>query len=150
MLKLNHKIVNNNNDGCGTADQLDEARSYLKGCYMDWMQSVNRIVRNHAVIPVEQANDFLNLVYSLRVNEYKLNFDNCVSELSKNFQIAADGLHWWLQPSIKSMIFRCGSLMKLSSREHVSRTSNSVEAYHNMLYTTIVIILEANFPSVKI
>lgn len=61
-------LLYNNDDGRRTADQLEQARSYLKGCYMHWIQSVIRIARNHAVIPVEQANDFLNLIYSLITN----------------------------------------------------------------------------------
>jgi hypothetical protein len=44
----------------------ETAMSYLKSCFMHWMQSVQRVKNNHALVPACHAEEFLRLVYKLR------------------------------------------------------------------------------------
>lgn len=134
-----NKVFNNNNNGGGTTEEVQEAQRYLKGCYMHWMQSLNRIACNHAVVPIGEKRAFLSLAYTLRDSGSVTSFQKAVSQLLEKFPACNPWLSWWMQPTVKSMIFRCGSLMKHSLRDHRSRTTNSVEAYHNMLYKTTLI-----------
>ncbi|CAO3637917.1 unnamed protein product [Mucor fragilis] len=50
---------NNSADGSGSAEQMAEALGFLKGCYMYWMQSVQRTVPNHAVVDPALRQEFL-------------------------------------------------------------------------------------------
>lgn len=41
----------------------NDGLSYLKGCYMHWMQSVQRISSNHNMVPPEHHKRFLRYAY---------------------------------------------------------------------------------------
>ncbi|KAI7857502.1 hypothetical protein BDC45DRAFT_555035 [Circinella umbellata] len=49
---------------------------YLKGCYMHWMQSVQRVSSIHAVVPNNNRNRFLELASNLRTIPTITDFDN--------------------------------------------------------------------------
>ena len=51
----------NSANGSGTPEQLNEGISYFKGCHMHWMQSVQRVVKNHSAVPPQMKNEFLAL-----------------------------------------------------------------------------------------
>ncbi|OBZ81170.1 hypothetical protein A0J61_10781, partial [Choanephora cucurbitarum] len=59
----------NSANGSGTPEQLNEGIGYLKGCHMHWMQSVQRVVKNHSAVPPQMRNEFLALTYKLRTAE---------------------------------------------------------------------------------
>ncbi|KAI8067676.1 uncharacterized protein B0P05DRAFT_573733 [Gilbertella persicaria] len=44
-----HFYFNNSADGSGSSEQMTETLGFLKGSYMHWMQSVQRVISNHAV-----------------------------------------------------------------------------------------------------
>lgn len=114
-----------------------QAMPFLKGCYMHWRISVQRIVSNHTVVSPEKAQCFLNLTYSMQRTTVNAVFDETVQNMLREFPNSRPWLQWWLQPSVASTILNCRSLMKESLRKHDSRTSNAIESYHSSLYGLI-------------
>jgi hypothetical protein len=64
---------------------------YLKGCYMHWMQSVQRMVSNYKVVPPGEEKRFFWLVYIFRTTENQQIFYSTVMIYSSIFQSAIDG-----------------------------------------------------------
>lgn len=122
---------------CSNYFDMNKAKSlsFLKGCFMHWRRSVQRIVQNHKVVPVEDLIHFLGLTYRLERTNSDEVFLECGREILSRFPATRNWLKWWLQPSISSMIFTCRSLMKPYLKNHPSRTSNAIEAYHGVLYS---------------
>ncbi|KAG2216529.1 hypothetical protein INT45_014183 [Circinella minor] len=89
---------------------------YLKGCYMHWMQSVQRISSIHAVVPNNNRTRFLELPSNLRTIPTITDFDNVCNSILNEFPNARRWLRWWLQPDVHSMIFVSGSIMKSNLR----------------------------------
>lgn len=121
-----------------TSQPLPDGRRFLKGCYMHWMQSVQRLVSNYAVIPREQSKQFLQLVYTLRTTDSYPIYMQSILDLAISYPNCKKWLKWWLQPSNASMIFRCGSFQHPALLNHHVRTTNAVESYHGVLYGLIV------------
>lgn len=48
---------------------LHDGLKYLKGCYMHWMQSVQRVSSNHNAVPPQSRETFLALVYEIRTTQ---------------------------------------------------------------------------------
>ncbi|KAI9327539.1 hypothetical protein BD770DRAFT_478017 [Pilaira anomala] len=114
-----------------------QAMPFLKGCYMHWKQSVQKIVSNHAVVSPENAQHFLSLTYNMQRTTVDVVFDETVQDILREFPNSRLWVQWWLQPSISSTILSCRFLMKESLRQHDSRTSNAIESYHSALYRLI-------------
>jgi len=110
------------------------ALPFLKGCYMHWMQSVKRMSNNHQVVKPDEIDTFLKLVHRFRTTRNSIEFFRTGKELLTFFPNCKKWLQWWLQPGVSSMVFRCKSLMKDDLRQHKSRTSNAIEAFHSALY----------------
>ena len=114
-----------------------DAYCYLKGCYMHWMQSVQRIVSNYNVVPLATRKNFLRLVSTLRRSTDVSEFNETIATLKEIYPNCLRWLKWWLQPSVSSMIFRSVSKQNERLLNHDTRTSNAVEAYHRVLYRVI-------------
>ncbi|KAK4520331.1 uncharacterized protein ATC70_008465 [Mucor velutinosus] len=110
------------------------ALPFLKGCYMHWMQSVRRLSNNHHVVKPDDIDLFLKLVHRFLTASNSIEFYRTGQEILSKFPNSKKWLQWWLQPSVSSMIIRCKSLMKKKLRQHKSRTSNAIEAFHSALY----------------
>lgn len=118
---------------------LDKAHAipFLKGCYMHWIQSVQRIVSNYAVVPHNKSDLFRFLTYKMQKTTVDAVFVESNRRIITEFPCARRWIKWWLQPSITSTIFNCRTLMKDDFRKHDSRTSNAIESYHSVLYDLI-------------
>ncbi|KAI9365599.1 hypothetical protein BD770DRAFT_376864 [Pilaira anomala] len=81
-----------------------QAMPFLKGCYMHWKQSVQRIVSNHAVVSPEKAQRFLNLTYNMQRTTIDVVFDETVQSILREFPNSRRWVQWWLQPSISSFV----------------------------------------------
>lgn len=107
----------------------NDGLSYLKGCYMHWMQSVQRISSYHNMVPPKHRKRFLKYAYKLRTTtsnqEFNLQLLAMITELPPTWK----WIKWWLQPSIRSMVFNTESAMRPELRECRARTSNAIEAY---------------------
>ncbi|KAG2196366.1 hypothetical protein INT46_009073 [Mucor plumbeus] len=114
-----------------------DAYCYLKGCYMHWMQSVQRIVSNYNVVPLATRKNFLRLVSTLRRSTDVSEFNETIATLKETYPNCLRWLKWWLQPSVSSMIFRSVSKQNERLLNYDTRTSNAVEAYHRVLYRVI-------------
>jgi len=101
---------------------------------MHWMQSVRRLSNNHQVVKPDDIDLFLKLVHRFRATSNSIEFYRTGQEILSKFPNSKKWLQWWLQPGVSSMIFRCKSLMKKELRQHKSRTSNAIEAFHSALY----------------
>ncbi|KAK4519068.1 uncharacterized protein ATC70_009299 [Mucor velutinosus] len=110
------------------------ALPFLKGCYMHWMQSVRRLSNNYQVVKPDDIDLFLKLVHHFRTTSNSIELYHTGQEILSKFPNSKKWLQWWLQPGVSSMIFRCKSLMKKELRQHKSRTSNAIEAFHSALY----------------
>lgn len=110
---------------------------YLKGCYMHWMQSVQRVSSNHTIVQPSQRKKFLQTVYRLRTTSNQSDFDNAKDTILQSFPILKKWLSWWTDHAVQSMIFRCHSEMKISLLNNPSRTTNAIESYHKVLYQVI-------------
>ncbi|KAG2219631.1 hypothetical protein INT45_012332 [Circinella minor] len=111
-----------------------EGLRYLKGCYMYWMQSVQRVSSNHNVVLPENRQRFLDLTYTIRVTCSNATLNQCIAIMINEFPGSRRWIRWWLQPKIRSMIFNSQSLMKPALRTHSIRTGNACENYHSILY----------------
>ncbi|KAI7850086.1 hypothetical protein BDC45DRAFT_573224 [Circinella umbellata] len=78
----------------------------ILGCYIHWMQSVQRISSNHNTIPYDEADKFRHLVYTIRTTKDAEEFCRSWNEVVTCYKNSYKWLQWWLQPSISSMIFR--------------------------------------------
>jgi hypothetical protein len=126
-------------DACQTAFGFTQARSlsYLKGCFMHWMQSVQRIKKNYALVPADQSEEFLRLVYKLRTCTSVPVFLETSRTILAKFRNTRTWLKWWLQFSVSSMIFNCRTVMKDDLKKHDYNTTNAIESYHAKLYSLI-------------
>lgn len=115
----------------------EDPSKFLKGCYMHYMQSVQRIVSNYAVVPRDSNARFLALVKTLRETADQQVFLKTVLELSLEFPNCRKWLKWWLQPTISSMIFQSCTKQQPILWNHPTRTSNAVESYHSTLYNVM-------------
>ncbi|KAI9273123.1 hypothetical protein BDA99DRAFT_284548 [Phascolomyces articulosus] len=116
----------------------DDGLKYLKGCYMHWMQSVQRVSSNGNAVPRDERQNFLKLANTIRTTTDKQEFITTRNKIIQRFPILRKWLTWWLNPSISSMIFNYNSSMKTTLKSHISRTSNAIEAYHHVLYGIIL------------
>ncbi|KAK4513435.1 glutamate--ammonia ligase [Mucor velutinosus] len=89
---------------------------------------------NHQVVKPDEIDTFLKLVHLFRTARNSIKFFRTGKELLTLFPNCKKWLQWWLQPGVSSMVFRCQSLMKNDLRQHKSRTSNAIEAFHSALY----------------
>ncbi|KAK4519130.1 uncharacterized protein ATC70_009362 [Mucor velutinosus] len=110
------------------------ALPFLKGCYMHWMQSVRRLSNNYQVVKPDDIDLILKLVHRFRTTSNSIEFYRTGQEILSKFPNSKKWLQWWLQPGVSSMIFRYKLLMKKELRQHKSRTSNAIEAFHSALY----------------
>jgi hypothetical protein len=126
-------------DACQSVFGMTYAQSlsFIKGCYMHWMSSVECIKKNFRVVPADKSQEFMSLTYKLQKTTHPDVFLETGGAILSNFPNARDWLVWWLQPSICSMIFQCKTVMKEDLRKHPFRTSNAVESYHSVLYRLI-------------
>lgn len=104
---------------------------------MHYMQSVQRIVSNYAVILRDKSYLFLNLVKTLHETTDNRVFLKTVLELFLEFPKCRKWLKWWLQPTISGMIFQNGAKQHSILWNHHVRTSNAVELYHSSLYNVM-------------
>lgn len=63
---------------------LKKALSYIKGCYMHWMQFCIRVSRNHRLVPFDKLEKFKNFVSQLRTPDEKV-FLKTASVISSGF-----------------------------------------------------------------
>ncbi|KAI9257133.1 hypothetical protein BDA99DRAFT_606410 [Phascolomyces articulosus] len=116
----------------------DDGIRYVKGCYMHWMQSVQRINSNHNIIKPEESAQFQKLVYIIRATKDTDEFCRSCKELVTRYKYTYKWIKWWLQPTISSMIFQHCSTMDDTLRRHPYRTTNAVESFHRDLYRDMV------------
>ncbi|KAJ8651994.1 hypothetical protein O0I10_012389 [Lichtheimia ornata] len=109
-----------------TYTSKDDGLMYLKGCYMHWMQSVQRVSSNHNAIPPPQRQFFLRWVYKIRTTTSEQVFNNQLFVMTTQFPATRSWIKWWLQPTIRSMNFNTCSVMKPSLRESGVRTGSVV------------------------
>ncbi|KAG2206800.1 hypothetical protein INT47_007556 [Mucor saturninus] len=109
----------------------------LKGSYMHWKQSVQRVVSNHSLVPAEKSNQFVSLTYKLLKTTVEEVFVETAQSIIREFPNVRRWLQWWLQPTISSMIYNCQTVLSDALRKHSSRTSNAIESYHSALYRLI-------------
>lgn len=69
----------------------EDGRKCIKGCYMHWMQSVQRIVSNYAVVPQDSQNIFVKLLVTLRTTSSEKNSIRQFLNWQLSFQIVKDG-----------------------------------------------------------
>lgn len=119
---------------------LDKAHAmpFLKGCYMHWKQSVQKIVSNYAIVPPSKRKLFKTLTHQVRSTTSRRVFVQSGRRILEEFPCARPRLKCWLQPSVASTVFNCHTLMKEDLHKHVSRTSNAIESYHSSSYRLIL------------
>ena len=109
----------------------------LKGCYHHWRQSVQRVIGNHAVVPLGRQDDFDDLattMYSAKGNSvYQL----AVKQIRAEFPNIEKWLNWWTRDANAPMIFQSQRALKEELQDHPTRTSNGIEAFHRNLYRII-------------
>lgn len=118
---------------------LNEAQAmpFLKGCYMHWKQSVQKVVSNYSAVPSDKSRRFLSLVHEMQTTTDEFVFIQSAQSILREFPNTRPWLRWWVQPSICSLIFNCRTVMKEELKQHESRTSNAIESYHSSLYRLI-------------
>lgn len=117
--------------------KIDPA-TLLKGCYHHWRQSVQRVIGNYAVVPLGCQDDFddlVNVMYNAKGNNA---YQSAVAQIRAEFPKAEKWLNWWTNDAVAAMIFKSQSVLKDQLRDHPTRTSNGIEAFHRTLYRIIV------------
>ena len=66
---------------CGMTDGL----KYLKGCYIHWMQSVQRISSIHTIVPVDKPLAFLELTVKLHTTVDEIEFSDACNNIVSEF-----------------------------------------------------------------
>ncbi|GAA5796228.1 hypothetical protein HPULCUR_001598 [Helicostylum pulchrum] len=113
---------------------LDKAHAmpFLKGCYMHWKQSVQKIVSNYAIVPPSKRKLFKTLTHQVRSTTSRRVFVQSGRRILEEFPCARPRLKCWLQPSVASTVFNCHTLMKEDLHKHVSHCTENV--FDNILY----------------
>ncbi|KAG2216208.1 hypothetical protein INT45_011161 [Circinella minor] len=109
----------------------------LRGCYHHYQQSVQRLVSNHAIVPVESKDvilDLTSLMYNARSEQ---SFNRAVEQLRDEFPTCERWIQWWTKDEIAAMIFRSKDALKKELQESNCRTTNGIEALHHDLYRII-------------
>ena len=109
----------------------------LRGCYHHYQQSVQRLVSNHAIVPVESKDvilDLTSLMYNARSEQ---SFNRAVEQLRSEFPTCERWIQWWTKDEIAAMIFRSKDALKKELQESNCRTMNGIEAFHRDLYHII-------------
>ncbi|KAI8078932.1 uncharacterized protein B0P05DRAFT_103797 [Gilbertella persicaria] len=104
---------------------------------MHRIQSVQRLVKNHTVVPTNMKNESLGLFYCLKRTEVQSTFLETIGLMYSKFTNCRRWLRWlrwWMRFAVSSMAFKSQSLMKNPLASHRTSTSNSIEAYHGALY----------------
>lgn len=110
-----------------------QAMPFLKGCYMQWKKSVQRLVVNHRVVRPGTAPRFISLTNAMQTATVDEIFLDSVTSLLKEFPNSRLWVRWWLRPGVSSTILNFKSLMKQSLKEHETRTTNAIESFHSGL-----------------
>jgi hypothetical protein len=102
-------------------DLYSTAGALLKGCLQHWRESVNRIARNHVVIPHEEESHFCALI-SLLYNAHSITeFNSLVEKIRTGFPQTRGWLDWWLRIEHAKMLFPCiATLEHEESHVHTS------------------------------
>lgn len=76
------------------------------------MQSVQRVSSNHNAVPPQSREIFLRLVYDIRTTKSEEVFNKQLLAMTTQFPPTKNWIKWWLQPTIRSMLFNTLSVMK--------------------------------------
>lgn len=98
----------------------------LRGCYHHYRQSVQRLISNHAIVPLGSA-DFYNA-------RSETTFGQAVRQLWEEFPNCERCLKWWTKDEVAAMIFRSKDALKKELQVSDCRTTNGIEALHRDLY----------------
>ncbi len=107
---------------------------HLRGCQEHFRQSITRIKRNSAVIPMSEAGDFQRHALNLLQTNLKDEFTSIVIKITNTWKFTKNWIDFWTQSHIKSMLFPSHSILAPDLDEALPSTTNAQEALHKLYF----------------
>jgi hypothetical protein len=109
--------------------------SCLRGCNEHFRQSVTRIKRNHRVIPTYDGVEFQCLAVDLLEDgTSEVQFEDNINKIISTWPLTKNWLNYWLQGSVRCLIFPAFMSMDIQTREGIPASTNAQEALHRLYY----------------
>ncbi|KAI0026822.1 hypothetical protein K488DRAFT_37642, partial [Vararia minispora EC-137] len=112
----------------------EEASQVLRGCDFHWKNSIIRVGRTAALVPVEQRAHFRSLTERLTTVTDPNALEHCCRQLYEGYPHLHHWFSWWLCPDVARMIFPAFNPSMNNLWSHMPTTSNAIEAQHSLIH----------------